>query len=84
MLGEIAIIVGAGVEALLRSEEIENALLALVIVDAGIGRDGVDAIAGIERQAQFDLAVGAQPRLRALARNAGSRRRNRDRSATAP
>ncbi len=39
MLGEKAVIVGAGVEAVLRAEEIEDALLALVIVDAGIGRD---------------------------------------------
>ncbi len=35
MLGQIAIIVGAGVETLLRAEEVENALLAFVVVDAG-------------------------------------------------
>ena len=70
LLGEIAVVVGAGVKTLLRAEEIEDALGALVVVDAGFGSDRVDALAGIERQPQLDLGVGTQPRGRALAKEA--------------
>ena len=85
MFGEKPVVVGAGVETVLRAEEIEDALLALVIVDAGIGRERVDAVAGVERQAQFDLTVGAQALFRAFpAGSACSRLGNRDRSAAAP
>ena len=41
VLAEKAVVVGSRVETLLRAEEIEDALLALVVADSGIGLDAL-------------------------------------------